>query len=146
MRDISNILTGVFAVALGAVMIVWIIPAQTVPAIFASVPSGFYPTFTSGMLVVSGLALGVSGLITASDATTSLPQGFAFRLTLAFVLLVGAMYLAPIIGFLPTGVLICLFVLILMGERRWLHISMICLIAPVAVWGAFELLMGRPLP
>lgn len=146
MRNTSNFLTGILAAALGAAMILWIIPAQTVPAIFASVPSGFYPTFTSGMLVASGLTLGVSGLIAAPDATDPLPKGFAFRLALAFVLLVGALYLAPVVGFLPVGALICLIVLILMGERRWLHISLICLIAPVAVWSAFELLMGRPLP
>ncbi len=146
MRDISNILTGLVAALLGGAMILWTIPSQTVPAIFASVPSGFYPTFTSGMLVASGLALVVSGLFSTSGTAQAAPRGFAARLALAFVLLVGAMYAAPIAGFLPTGVIICLIVLILMRERRWPLIAAICVAAPLAVWGGFELLLGRPLP
>ena len=146
MRDLSNILSGLVAALFGGAMILWIIPAQTVPAIFASVPSGFYPTFTCGMLVVSGLALAVSGFLPSSDAAPAPPRGFAARLAGAFVLLVGAMYAAPVIGFLPAGVIICLIVLILMRENRWPLIAAICIAAPLAVWGGFEILLGRPLP
>lgn len=146
MRDISNILTGLIAVLFGGAMILWIIPAQTVPAIFASVPSGFYPNFTCGMLVVSGLALAVSGLVATSEAAPAPPRGFAARLAVASVLLVGVMYAVPVVGFLPTSVIICLAVLILMRENRWPLIVAICITAPLAVWGGFELLLGRPLP
>lgn len=146
MRDMTNILAGVVAVLLGGAMILWIIPAQTVPAIFASVPSGFYPIFTCGMLVASGLALALSGLISTSIASPAPPRGFATRLAVAFVLLVGIMFAVPIVGFLPAGVLICLIVLILMRENRWPLVAAICIAAPLAVWGAFELLLGRPLP
>ena len=50
MMHTSNILSGLAAVAMGGVLIFWIIPAQTAPTIFASVPSGFYSNFTSGRL------------------------------------------------------------------------------------------------
>lgn len=147
MRHVPNIVTGISAAALGLVLILWITPAQTVPAIFASVPSGFYPNFTSGMLVASGLALAASGILSKTpDRTDVLPRGFWLRLAAAFILLVGAMVAIPLLGFLPTGVVICLITLLLMRENRWLLIAAISLAAPLVVWGAFEILLGRPLP
>ena len=75
MMHTSNILSGLAAVAMGGALIFWIIPAQTVPTIFASVPSGFYSNFTSGMLATSGLAFvattGSLAGITASERSTS---------------------------------------------------------------------------
>ncbi len=147
MGRLSNIATGLFAALTGLVLIVWVIPAQTVPAIFASVPSGFYPNFTSVMLIASGLALAVSGFVSSPPQVTATPAGLiAVRFTVALVLLAGAMLATPIVGFVPAGVAICLITLVLMRENRWLLTAAICIAAPVVVWAGFELLLGRPLP
>lgn len=147
MRDVSNILTGLAAIALGAILILWVVPAQTVPAIFASVPSGFYPNFTSGLLILSGLGLLIAGLFNRAPPISAIA---VFRTTIRFavalVLLVGAMALTPLIGFLPAGAVICLVTLLLMRETRWPLIAAISIAAPLFVWGGFELLLGRPLP
>jgi len=147
MHDISDILTGLLAAAFGAILILWVTPAQTVPAIFASVPSAFYANFTCGMLIVSGLALSVSGLMSkAQQKRAGSASHIAIRFGIAFILLVGAMFLAPILGFWQTGILICLITLFLMREFNWRMLATISITAPVFVWAAFELLLGRPLP
>lgn len=147
MRDTSNFVAGFMAVAFGLALIFWITPAQTVPAVFASVPSAFYANFTSVMLIVSGLALAVSGLV-GKPAEASLRSGghIAIRFGVAFVLLTGAMFLTPRIGFWQMGILICLVTLLLMREYRWPLLAVISIAAPVGVWAIFELLLGRPLP
>ena len=147
MRHLPNFLTGLAATAFGVVLILWVIPAQTVPAIFASVPSGFYPNFTSGMLIVSGLALALSGLFSKKPKLPDIPpSGLATRFIIALVLLVAAMISTPLLGFLPTGTIICLITLLLMQEYRWLRVALICVLAPLAIWASFEILLGRPLP
>lgn len=147
MRDSLNLVAGLLAVAFGLALIFWITPAQTVPAVFASVPSAFYADFTSIMLIVSGLALAVSGLIgKAAAAPDRSASHIAIRFALASGLLVGAMFLTPIFGFWQTGILICVITLLLMREYRWHLLATISIAAPVMVWGAFELLLGRPLP
>lgn len=147
MRRLPNIVTGIVSAALGMMLILWITPAQTVPAIFASVPSSFYPNFTSGMLVVSGLALVASGILSKSPTSADvLPPAFWARFAVALILLVGAMYVLPLFGFWLVGIGICLITLLLMGENRWPLIVAISVAAPLLVWGAFEMLLGRPLP
>ena len=147
MKDAGSVVTGMAAALFGAAMMIWIIPSQTVPAIFASVPSGFYPNFTCGLLTLSGLGLIVAGFISPApkDPKPS-ATAIATRFVAALVLLVGAMYLTPFTGFLVSGVAICLVTLLLMGETRWILIASICVVAPLAVWGGFEVLLGRPLP
>ncbi len=149
MNQPSNVAIGLASAALGIAMILWVIPSQTVPAIFASVPSGFYPNFTSGMLIASGVALAISGVFGArpvgqADDTPAIV--LAFRFVCALVLLVAAMWGMPVLGFIPAGIAICLATLVLMNERRWLLIGIICIAAPLIIWGAFEILLGRPLP
>lgn len=147
MRNISNVLTGLGAVALGGVLILWVTPAQTVPALFASVPSGFYPNFTSSMLIASGLALMLSGFFgKAAEAPGKSASHIAIRFGAAFVFLVAAMFATPIFGFWQTGIAICLIILLLMRENRWHLVALISLAAPLLVWGSFEFLLGRPLP
>lgn len=147
MKRTSNILTGLLAAALGGVLIFWVTPAQTVPAIFATVPSGFYPNFTSGMLILSGLALAISGLVAKQDELTGRPASHTvIRFSVSFILLVAAMFAAPIVGFVPAGVGICLITLLLMRENRWALIAVISIAAPLLVWAVFEILLGRPLP
>ena len=147
MRHMPNLLSGLAATFLGVALILWIIPAQTVPAVFASVPSGFYPNITSMMLVISGIALTVSGLIsTKADRTEIPPALFAVRFAVALILLVGAMLLVPILGFLPTGAGVCAITLLAMREHHWLRIAAICVAAPLVVWVGFAVLLGRPLP
>ena len=147
MRHTSNILTGLVAAAFGGVLVLWVTPAQIVPALFASVPSEFYPNFTSGMLIVSGLALAINGLFAkAPESAGSSASHIAIRFGAAFVLLVAAMFVTPILGFWQTGIAICLITLLLMREKRWHLIAIISLAAPLLVWGSFEFLLGRPLP
>ena len=132
--------------ALAGALIFWIIPAQTVPAIFASVPSGFYPDFTSTLLLVSGAGLAVSGFFTDPEPVKDAPKTAAFHFIAALVLLAGSMLLTPYLGFVPVGVMICLTTLLLMRENRWGLVALISCLAPVGIWAMFELLLGRPLP
>ena len=147
MSKTSNIVIGLLATFLGIMMITWVIPAQTIPAIFASVPSGFYPNFTSVMLICSGIALAISGFFSPTSQTDNTSTShFLVRFFAALILLVTAMLFTPIIGFVPAGIIICLVTLLLMRENRKRLIAAICLIAPFLIWAAFELLLGRPLP
>lgn len=146
MKDLSSVLTGLCAMALGGALIFWITPAQTVPALFASVPSSFYPDFTSAMLVLAGFALAVSGLLTPPQVQTRGAAHIALRFFTALVLLVGAMFLTPLLGFPVMGALICLVTLLLMRENRWPLVATITLAAPACVWVAFDVLLARPLP
>lgn len=147
MRNTSNLVAGLVAVAFGLALIFWITPAQTVPAVFASVPSAFYADFTSSMLIVSGLALAVSGVFgKANEARETTAGRIGVCFTTAFVLLVAAMLITPLFGFWQTGILICLVTLLLMHEYRWHLLAAISITAPVVVWGVFELLLGRPMP
>lgn len=146
-RHLSNILSGLAAMAIGGALILWITPAQTVPAIFASVPSGFYPNFTSGMLILSGFGLVLSGLATAApDAEGPGAGHIALRFFAAFVLLGVAMALTPVLGFPIAGAAICLVTLVLMRETRWHLVALICICVPLIVWAGFEQVLGRPLP
>ena len=108
MMHTSNILSGSTAVAMGRVLIFWIIPVQTVPTIFASVTSGFYSNFTSGMLATSGLALAVSGIFAKQPKQPqSSATAFAARFAVALILLVCATAVMPLVGFIQTGAGIC---------------------------------------
>ena len=147
MMHTSNILSGLAAVAMGGVLIFWIIPAQTVPTIFASVPSCFYSNFTSGMLATSGLALAVSGIFAKQPKQPqSSAAAFAARLAVALILLVCATAVMPLVGFIPTGDGICLTTLLLMREDRWPLVAAISICPPVVIWIGFEIILGRPLP
>ena len=147
MMHTSNILSGLAAVAMGGALIFWIIQAQTVPTIFASVPSGFYSNFTSGMLATSGLALAVSGIFAKQPKQPqSSAAAFAARLAVALILLVCATAVMPLVGFIPTGAGICLTTLLLMREDRWPLVAAISICPPVVIWIGFEIILGRPLP
>lgn len=143
----ANVMTGAVAVTFGLTLVFWIIPEQTVPAIFASVPSGFYPTFTSTMMIASGIGLTISGFMEPTQQEESISASTtAARFTSALVLLGGAMFATPIFGFVPAGIAICLVTLLLMRENRWALIAAVSVAAPVLVWVGFELILGRPLP
>ena len=143
----SKFLSGLVAVAMGGVLILWIIPAQTLPTIFATVPSGFYSNFTSGMLATSGLALAVSGIFAKQPKQPqSSAAALAARFAVALILLGCATAAMPLVGFIPTGVGICLTTLLIMREDRWPLVAAISICAPVFIWIGFEIILGRPLP
>lgn len=148
MANKSNVITGLLAVTLGMVTIIWLVPAQTIPAIFASVPSGFYPNFTSGMLVASGAALALSGFFVTAEDDDNSPSATKtiVNVIAALFLLTCAMFAVPYLGFIPAGIGICLVTLLIMRESRKIQLAAISIIVPVLIWLLFELLLGRPLP
>lgn len=105
MGNTSNILIGILAMVFGMVMIVWVIPAQTVPALFASVPSGFYANIGCGLMIASGAALAISGVFAGRehiDMALARRQFTVFAV--ALVLLSVVTLLMPHIGFIPAGI------------------------------------------
>lgn len=147
MPSSANFITGLASMFLGGALVMWIVPAQTVPAVFAAVPSGFYPSFTAGLLIASGFALALSGLL--GHPTRQIDASFtvtAAKTLVSLVLLAGAAFAMGRISFLPAGIVICLITLILMRENRLAVVAVISVLAPLAIWAGFELLLGRPLP
>lgn len=147
MGNTANILVGLAAVAIGVILLLWVIPSQTVPPIFATVPPRFYPDFTTWMLIVSGGALLASGLLAPRrhlDRGRSLRQAGVFAT--ALVLLSAATLAMPRIGYAPTGIVVAAVTVWLMGERRPVVLVAIAVVAPITIWAAFDVLLGRPLP
>lgn len=147
MGNTSNILIGILAMVFGMVMIVWVIPAQTVPALFASVPSGFYANIGCGLMIASGAALAISGVFAGRehiDMALARRQFTVFAM--ALVLLSVVTLLMPHIGFIPAGILACLMILLLMQVREPIRLVAICAATPVSVWAFFEHVLTRPLP
>lgn len=147
MGDTANVLIGLLAAAFGAVMMVWVIPAQTVPALFASVPSGFYPNIGCGLMIVSGGALAISGLLAKRapvDRDAALRQFATFAAAAA---LLSAVTLAmPHVGFFPAGAAACIAILLFMGMRSPVTLIAVAALTPAVIWVFFELLLDRPLP
>jgi hypothetical protein len=147
MGNSANIVIGLLAALLGGVLIGLIIPAQTTPAVFASVPSSFYPDFTSWLLVASGLALAGSGILSPRqriDVADTMQRTKYFGVALAALVLLTS--LMPVLGYRVAGVLGVAVTMLIMGERRPVPIAAASVTIAVLIWFVFEILLGRPLP
>jgi len=147
MGNTANILIGVIAMAVGAILLLWVIPTQTTPAIFASVPSRMYPDVGTWLMIVAGAALMISGVFATRervDQSRTARQTVTFLI--AVILLSVATLIMPRLGFVLTGAAISFGTVLLMGERRVPVLSAITILVPAAIWAAFVLLLGRPLP
>lgn len=147
MGQISNMIIGAIAMAFGVVLIFVITPTQVIEAFFATVEPNFYPDFCAAMLIASGFALFVSGLLSPAapiDWQAFRQHGAVF--VVSAVLLCGAALLTPVVGFLPVGAAVAAITLLLMRQRLDLLFAAIVIGAPLAVWVLFDQILERPLP
>ena len=55
-------------------------------------------------------------------------------------------WLIPVLGFLPSAIILSLGACMMMRERRWPIVAIAGLVLPVLIWAAVTQLLGRPLP
>lgn len=147
MGHIANMIIGATAAAFGLLLIFVITPNQVIEAFFATVEPNFYPDFCAMLLIASGVALFVSGLLAPAEPI----DWQAFRkhgaiFAVSAVLLCGAALLTPVAGFLPVGFGVAAVTLLLMRHQLNLVFAAIAIGAPLAVWVLFDQLLDRPLP
>ncbi|AJY52333.1 tripartite tricarboxylate transporter TctB family protein [Halomonas sp. KO116] len=137
----SHRLLGGFSVLVGAVLLLVIIPAQTVPVSYGALAPSDFPSFAAGSILICGLVQ-----LFFPTGTVHFSLGEATR---ALLVTLGALVAAlglERVGFLLVAPPCVLAVMLFMGERRvsWLLIGGI--VAPLLIWMLFEILLGRPLP
>lgn len=145
MTNRADLALGAAATALGAALILWIVPAATHPALFALVSPQFYPLLAAWLLVGAGAGLAISGLRGGETARDS-PWPRAAVALVAAAGLGLAVILMFRIGFMAAGAAVVLAVMLLAGERRLPFLIGLPAIFPFLLWLLFDALLDRPLP
>ncbi|MDT0682029.1 tripartite tricarboxylate transporter TctB family protein [Roseicyclus sp. F158] len=140
MTWLMNRASAFLMLALAAITILWIIPAQTPSGFDGYVQPGTMPRIMAWLVGIGAvLALferdGRDTPDLALLARSALFLG-ALALSLALALVIGFKWAAPVLS---------LAVMVLAYERRWLWLTAGAVGVPLAIWLLFEVLLGRPL-
>lgn len=136
-----NRLSGLVAAGAGALMIFWMIPAQTEPADFGWLKPDTLPRITALILIGAGLVhfifpKGTAELAPGAAARTALFLGVSV-LAVAFMGAAGFIFAAPVL---------MLALMLMVGERRWYWLVTGVVLLPSAIWFCVDFLLNRPLP
>lgn len=138
---ILNRISGLVVVALGLLLILYIIPNHTEIDEFSTLAPSTLPYITASIALIMGLVQ----LIFPSGKAEFNP-GPALRVGFYFLLSLAGLYMMSLIGFRIAAPLLILIVMILIGERRPLWLISGILVMPLVMWYAVEVLLNWPLP
>ncbi len=140
-------LLGLFGTALGLLLLGVIIPHQHIPPMMSSVSPAFYPNIGAVILLAGGIGMLLISL-RSKPAAINLP-GLSRNLrfgSLMAVLFGLTLVLFQLVHFLAGGTMLVFSTMILLGERRPLHLVLVSTISPFIIWICIDVLLGRSLP
>ena len=136
-----NRISGVVVAALGLLLLIWVIPAQTEP-----VDSGWLRPSTMPRLLAIVIALsGVFQVIFPAGQAECNP-GMLLKIGFFFCLCLAALYLMGRFGFVYTAPALAMVIMALIGERRPVWLISGILIVPAVIWVLVTQVLNRPLP
>ena len=116
-----------------------------------SLAPDFWPLIVIGMAATSGAALAV-GAWRRNDEAFDAPapdpdrRQALLRVGAAFAALFACYALLEVIGMILPTIVLCAFMMLLGGERRWKVILPTSVLLPLALYGFFAGFAGVPLP
>ncbi len=130
-------------VAFGALLLVFIIPAQVTSLPGIPTDPGLFPKATAWILVALGLVQ-LAFARETDDAGIGLVELGRLGLVMGTLVLTGLAMTR--FGHIPamTGLMIASVLMVF--ERRWYWIAVTILLLPVSCWALFEIVLERPLP
>lgn len=137
--SIDRIATGLI-VALGLVLIFWVVPTQIEEVEFGRIVPSTVPVIALWALVA------VATIQFFTDKSRSEIELLVCIRTVAIItLLVGAVYLMERFGFEYFAPLLALAIMLAIGERRWYWLVFGGVILPLGVWLLVERVLDRTL-
>ncbi len=134
-------LIGGFVAAFGAVLLLVLIPME-VSDMRGPVNPALFPKAAAWLILLLGV---VQILATARTSQDASPMELV-RLVILAALVLGGILIMPVIGFLPTAVLMMAAVAAMMFERRLGWIAVTVIAVPAVTFTLFDIVLERPLP
>jgi len=139
---------GLTIVILACLVYFLVIPVYVEPDDFSTVSPDLLPNVT---VICFGLLGGIMFIhrqfIAEFDGEPSpISKENLIQLFIIIVIFAVAIFLMHIGGYLIGGSAVVAALMLYMGARNWLQIAATSLIAPVLLYGLFEVLLGIPLP
>ncbi|MCC5986679.1 MAG: tripartite tricarboxylate transporter TctB family protein [Pararhodobacter sp.] len=125
--------------ALGLVIALIIVPAQTLQLGRAVMQPAALPMACGLAMVLCGLAIVLKPM---PDSGSAMLVPVTGAVTLALISYFGMRGL----GFVIMAPALVLLMMLYMGERRWLWLGVGTLLVPLGIWLCFVVLLGRQLP
>lgn len=139
--ELINRLVGAGSALFGVLMLVLIIPRQTVEMSYGAMsPSGF-PTFAAALIAVLGCLQAIR-----PTGSVELHFGETARMLAAVLFTLVAVLSMERFGFLMAAPLFTLGIMLFAGERRAIWLVIGGLLSPALIWCLFEVMLERPLP
>lgn len=130
-------------VLFGALLLLWIIPAQVTSMPGVPTDPGLFPKMAAWIFIALGLVQ-IAFARETGDAGIGLVE--LGRLTLIMGILTIAGYAMERFGHIPAMTGLMMASVLLMFETRWYWIAVTILLLPVGCWSLFEIVLERPLP
>ncbi len=136
-----NRLSGIVTAIAGAVLLFWIIPAQTEVLDSGWLNPTTLPRITATIIMFAGI---IHVLFPAGTAEFDIK--FSLRMGMFFIVTVAGIYLMSVIGFIIAAPLLVLVIMLMIGERRPLWLAMGIILLPALIWFCVDFLLDKPLP
>ncbi|MBB4122461.1 tripartite tricarboxylate transporter TctB family protein [Martelella radicis] len=133
-------LIGGASILFGGFLLFFLIPYQV-----TSQPGPIDPSLFPKIAASLFILLGLFQLLAKAQPANFSWYEFARLAGLAVVVLVAALAM-PLVGFLPSAVLLMAAVCAFMFERRYMWLATTIVLVPLGTWFVFVIVMGRPLP
>ena len=144
----ADLSAGLILVLFGALMLAWVIPAQTERVEDISLQPAFYPNLAAGALVLFATMLLVTRFVRSADDDGEAPLALRNwgNLVLVSAMMLAALAAFDYLGFLAGGIGLVAVLMFYMGVRNVPLLASVSIGTPVAIWLFFEVLLERPLP
>jgi magnesium-transporting ATPase (P-type) len=140
---IQERIIGGCVVAFGALLLLFIIPAQVTSMPGMPTDPGLFPKMAAWIFILLGLAQIAFAVPGKDDGIGWAELG---RLTLILTILTVTGFAMERFGHIPAMTGLMIASVLLMHETRWYWIATTVLILPVGCWSLFEIVLERPLP
>lgn len=136
-----NRISGFVVLAIGLILLFWIIPLHTETVEEAWLRPSTLPDITAVVAIIASIFQ-----IVFASGTVQFEARPALRAGLFFALSVLGLVLMHFLGFLVGAPVLVAVLMLLVGERRPLWLVAGIVLVPLAMWCSVVLLLGRPLP
>jgi putative tricarboxylic transport membrane protein len=133
--------SGLFSVAVGMILLFWMIPHHTETVDSGWLKPATLPKIAAGIIIAAGL---IHFIFPRGTAQMDLPA--AGRALLFFVIAVAGLWLMHLTGFIITAPVLMLVLMLKIGEKRWQWLLTGVIFMPAFIWFCVDFLLKRPLP
>ncbi|UTW11403.1 tripartite tricarboxylate transporter TctB family protein [Marinobacterium rhizophilum] len=145
----TDIWSGAALCLFGLLCITYLIPAYTESSEDFTLQPSLYPSFAAWVITLMGGLLFVSRLLKGkrgADASAGFALKNLWHLVAVVAVLAAAVYAFERAGFVLTGIVLVLILMLYVGERRPLRLIATSVGAPLFIYGVFNLILEMPLP